>query len=70
MKVRASYGLVGNGNIGGQRFAYLADVDLTGSPAFTTGINMDRTLTGPSYKRFANYDLGWEVGKKYNIDWI
>ena len=51
MKVRASYGLVGNGNIGGQRFAYLADVDLTGSPAFTTGINMDRTLTGPSYKR-------------------
>lgn len=67
MKVRASYGLVGNGNIGGQRFTYLADVDLTGSPAFTTGINMDRTLEGPSYKRFANYDLGWEVGKKYNI---
>ena len=67
MKVRASYGLVGNGNIGGQRFTYLADVDLTGSPAFTTGINMDRTLKGPSYKRFANYDLGWEVGKKYNI---
>lgn len=67
MKLRASYGLVGNGNIGGQRFAYLADVNLTGSPSFTTGINMDYSLKGPTYNRFSNTSLTWEVGKKYNI---
>lgn len=67
MKIRASYGLVGNGEVGGQRFAYLSDVDLTGSPSFTTGIDMNTTLSGPSYRRFANNELTWEVGKKYNF---
>lgn len=67
MKIRASYGLVGNGDIGGERFAYLSDISLTGSPSFTTGINMGTTLSGPVYKRFANNGLKWEVGKKYNI---
>lgn len=67
MKIRGSYGLVGNGEIGGQRFAYLSDVNLVGSPGFTTGINMDRELKGPKYIRFANEDLGWETGEKYNF---
>lgn len=67
MKIRGSYGLVGNGEIGGQRFAYLSDVNLVGSPGFTTGINMDRELKGPEYIRFANEDLGWETGEKYNF---
>ena len=67
MKIRASYGLVGNGEIGGERFAYLSDVNLTGSPSFTTGINMNTTLSGPVYNRFANNALTWEVGKKYNV---
>lgn len=67
MKVRASYGLVGNGEVGGQRFAYLSDVNLTGSPSFTTGIDMNTTLSGPLYNRFANNELTWEVGKKYNV---
>lgn len=66
MKIRGSYGLVGNGEVGNERFAYLADVALMGSPAFTTGINMDRKMSGPSYSRFANYALGWEIGQKYN----
>lgn len=67
LKLRASYGLVGNGEIGGVRFAYLSDVNLTGSPSFTTGINMNTTLSGPVYNRFSNNHLTWEVGKKYNI---
>lgn len=67
MKIRASYGLVGNGEVGGQRFAYLSDVALTGSPSFTTGIDMNTTLSGPTYRRFANNELTWEVGKKYNF---
>ena len=67
LKIRASYGLVGNGEIGGERFAYLPDLDLTGSDSFTTGINMDKTLSGPFYYRYANNDLQWEVGHKYNV---
>lgn len=66
MKVRASYGLVGNGEIGGARFAYLSDVNLTGSDSFTTGINMNVSMKGPKYNRFANAALTWEVGRKFN----
>lgn len=66
MKVRASYGLVGNGEIGGARFAYLSDVNLTGSDSFTTGINMNVSMKGPQYNRFANEALTWEVGRKFN----
>lgn len=67
MKVRASYGLVGNGEIGGARFAYLSDVNLTGSSEFTTGINMNVSMKGPKYNRFANKDLTWEIGRKFNV---
>lgn len=67
MKIRASWGLVGNGDIGGERFTYLSNINLTGSSSFTTGINMDKTLSGPAYLRFANNDLTWEVGEKINL---
>lgn len=67
LKFRGSWGLVGNGSIGGQRFAYMSDVNLKGSDGFTTGINMDKTLKGPKYVRFSNNDLKWEIGTKYNF---
>ena len=66
MKIRGSYGLVGNGNVG-SRFAYLSDIELSGSSSFTTGINMDKSLNGPKYKRFSNNALTWEVGRKSNL---
>lgn len=67
MKIRGSWGLVGNGDIGGERFAYLPNISLTGSTSFTTGINMDKTLSGPVYSRFANNELTWEIGEKINL---
>ena len=67
MKIRASYGLVGNDQVSNSRFLYLSDVDLKGSDSFTTGKNQEIELKGPVYKRFANTDLTWEVGKKYNL---
>jgi len=67
MKIRASYGLVGNDQVSDQRFLYMSDVNLTGSPSFTTGKNQEVTLSGPLYKRFLNEELTWEVGKKYNL---
>jgi TonB-linked SusC/RagA family outer membrane protein len=68
LKLRGSYGLVGNDDIGGDRFAYLSDIDLQNKDIwFTTGINQDRTFNGPMYKRFANPYITWEVGTKVNF---
>jgi hypothetical protein len=39
MKVRASYGTVGNDQIGSQRFFYLSDVDLNGGNPAVFGTN-------------------------------
>ena len=67
-KVRGSYGLVGNDQIGSDRFAYLAIVNLTESPSYTTGYGGSTTsLSGPTYNRFQNNELTWEVGNKLNV---
>lgn len=67
-KLRGSYGLVGNDQIGGERFIYMADVSLQGDPAFQTGYgNNTVSLKGPIYNRFQNNNITWEVGSKLNI---
>lgn len=69
LKLRGSYGLVGNDQIGGERFIYLADVTLQNqSYGFTTGYGNNKvTYYGPSYNRYQNNDITWEVGKKLNV---
>ena len=65
-KVRASYGLVGNDQIGGDRFIYMSQINLSGI-GFTSGLNQNYTLNGPTYTRYPNEGITWEVGTKYNI---
>lgn len=71
LKFRGSYGLVGNDQIGSERFIYMADVLLQGnddSPSFTTGHGNNKLeLKGPIYNRYQNNDITWEVGHKLNI---
>lgn len=67
LKLRGSYGLVGNDNIGGDRFVYMSDISLQGGKSYTTGLNQNYGLTGPSYNRFENPDITWEVGYKLNV---
>ena len=68
LKLRASYGLVGNDQIGGSRFIYLSDINLTGSGAYQTGYNnFTRKQSGPSYLRYQNDEITWEVGRKLNV---
>ena len=68
LKLRASYGLVGNDQVGQERFAYQAIVDLEKSPEFSTGYgSQSRKLKGPVFKRFENTNLTWEVGRKLNV---
>ncbi|WP_286844454.1 TonB-dependent receptor [Proteiniphilum sp. UBA5346] len=66
LKLRGSWGLVGNDRIGGERFVYMSDVSLTGK-GFTTGIDMNYSKSGPVYNRYPNYDLTWETGEKINL---
>lgn len=68
LKLRGSYGLVGNDQINDARFIYLGDVNLNGSASYTTGYYpVQMTRSGPSYNRYENPDITWEVGAKLNV---
>ena len=68
LKVRGSYGLVGNDQIGSDRYIYLEQVNLQGSSPFQTGYGTQtQTYQGPTYNRFRNEDITWEVGHKLNV---
>lgn len=64
LKLRGSYGLVGNDNIGGKRFMFLDDWGSIGNYYF----GVANTQTG-SYgeKEIANMDVTWEKQKQLNI---
>ncbi len=68
-KIRASYGLVGNDQIGGERFIYMGIVSLNNTPGYITGYDDARTgeRKGPTYSRLQNDNITWEIGRKYNV---
>jgi len=67
-KLRASYGLSGNDQIGGNRFPYLSIVNLNSADnGFTTGFNFDNNRNGIQIKRYPNDNITWEISKKLNI---
>ena len=67
LKLRASYGLVGNDGIN-ERFAYLEDLVLNSNDwQYTTGVNQNVTMKGPFWNRYYNPNLTWEVGEKLNV---
>ncbi|MDR0697654.1 MAG: TonB-dependent receptor [Tannerella sp.] len=68
LKIRGTYGLVGNDEIGSQRFFYLSEVVINGGGNYTTGYNfngIDRN--GVLIKNYANPEIGWEVARKTNL---
>lgn len=67
LKLRGSYGLVGNADAG-TRFLYLPVVDLDGSGSWVTGDGeSSQSLKGPVYSRFKNDNITWEIGYKTNV---
>lgn len=68
LKIKGSYGLVGNDQIGGpnDRFFYLSQVDLD-SGGYVTGENFGNFQSGVSIQRYANDQITWETGKKMNV---
>ncbi|WP_184542984.1 SusC/RagA family TonB-linked outer membrane protein [Mucilaginibacter sp. FT3.2] len=66
-KLRASYGLVGNDQIGSQRFFYLSDVNLNGGNPASFGTTNGYTRNGVSVNSYENDDVTWETSKQTNL---
>ena len=65
LKIRGSYGEVGNDLIGGRRFPYIGLVNVNGGYAFGEyGTNF---ITGYRNGTIGTPSLTWEVAKKYNL---
>lgn len=67
LKIRGSYGLVGNDAIGSQRFFYLSDVNLNGGNFAQFGINNGTSLNGVSIRSYANSNITWETSTQTNL---
>lgn len=68
LKLRSSYGLSGNDQIGSNRFPYLSVVNINSDAnGFTTGLNFDNYKSGIQITRYPNTSIQWELSKKLNI---
>jgi TonB-linked SusC/RagA family outer membrane protein len=68
LKLRATYGLVGNDEIGSTRFFYLSDVVIGGGDRFSTGYEYNGLVRdGVRINNYANPNIGWEIAYKTNI---
>jgi TonB-linked SusC/RagA family outer membrane protein len=67
LKLKFSWGLVGNDAIAERkdRFFFLSDIT-GGGGAYTWGKEFDITYSGYSINRYANNDITWETATKYN----
>jgi TonB-linked SusC/RagA family outer membrane protein len=68
LKLRATYGLVGNDAIGSQRFFYLSEVTIGGGGRFLTGYDFTGiNRSGVKISNYANPNIGWEIAYKSNL---
>jgi len=67
-KIRASYGLTGNDQIGYGRFPYLSDVNLQKEGlGYFFGQDFKNYRNGVYIRSYGNEDVTWETGEKANI---
>lgn len=66
LKVRASYGIVGNDAIENNRFLYLPDSFSAGSGNYNFGIDTPNSFPGASERLLGNPLLTWETAAKQN----
>jgi TonB-linked SusC/RagA family outer membrane protein len=66
LKVRGSYGLVGNDQLTGRRFAYIATIN-DGASGYTFGRAGNTGFGGTQEGDFATPDLKWETVAKTNL---
>lgn len=67
-KIRGTYGLVGNDEIGDERFFYLSRVNVRSAGGYNFGYNFDGSSgRGTSISHYANPLIGWETAYKTNL---
>jgi TonB-linked SusC/RagA family outer membrane protein len=68
LKLKATYGLVGNDAIASlkDRFFFLSDIQLGGG-SFFWGESFRNSYSGYTINRYANPDINWEISEKYNL---
>ena len=66
LKIRGSYGRVGNDEIGGTRFLYLTYMNSQTAQSYKFGENM-RDMPGIDEAQTGNMDVSWEVSQKSNL---
>ncbi|MBJ6367458.1 TonB-dependent receptor [Snuella sp. CAU 1569] len=69
LKLKATYGLVGNDAIGSanDRFFYLSEVNMNASwRGARFGTNYGYSRFGVNVNRYANDDISWETARKFN----
>ncbi|MDC2164248.1 SusC/RagA family TonB-linked outer membrane protein [Bacteroides thetaiotaomicron] len=68
LKLKGSYGLVGNDNISNERFFYLSEVNMNdGDRTMAFGTDFKTGPNGISINRYANTKIGWEISHKLNL---
>jgi len=68
LKLKATYGLVGNDAIGDERFFYLSNVDLNSNlHGISFGTTINTTKPGVSISQYANPEITWEISRKMNL---
>jgi len=66
MKIRISYGIVGNDNQGGNRFLYLPDSYNASDGSYSFGTITTSNRTAASEGKVGNPDVTWERSRKQN----
>jgi TonB-linked SusC/RagA family outer membrane protein len=66
LKLRGSYGKVGNDEIGGRRFLYLTYMNAQDAQSYRFGDNM-QSMAGIDEAQTGNPDVSWEVSQKSNL---
>ena len=68
LKIRGTYGLVGNDQISDIRFFYLSDVLIGQGGTFVTGYDFNGiNRRGVNIRTYANPNVGWEIAYKSNL---
>ena len=67
LKLRGSWGIVGNSSISGSRFPYLTEVNLSGRSFKFGAIGNRSEKTGATITKFGSTGASWEEGTKINI---
>lgn len=67
LKIRGSYGLVGNDAIGSQRFFYLSEVNLNGGNPARFGLENSYSRNGVSISNYENRAVTWETSRQTNL---